>query len=227
MTKHLFLLVSLVAFVHAQDLSIQHLDMPVYSQAGVLEQRLRSASASGSVLRPTLKLGVIEFYTAAGKIIDAGAKLTFDEATYNHDVETVEGDGLICFSSAQGDIAGVGFRYNIKTQLLTLKSQVIAHFQGAEIVGQTAEAFVQKQSEDHHWAIEEALISGGAVVTGFKHGKLQFDRAESETAKYLGKQGVVVMSSPVKAWKDGKKSEISGSGDITIPVTQTRNQSKE
>jgi len=220
MKIYIFLFFALIAPVCAQDFSIKNLDMPIYSQSGVLEQRLKSVSASGSILRPTLKSGVIEFYRAIGSAFVAGATLRFDGATYDHATEIVEGDGRIRFTSEQGDIEGVGFRYDIKTQILTLKSQVIAHFEDAEIVGQTAEAVVRKQSGNQGWTIEEALVFGGVVITDFKRGKLQVDRAESDKAKYLRKHGLIVLSSPVKAWRDGKKCEISGSEDIKIPISQ-------
>lgn len=224
--KILSAVIILATSVHAREFSFENLNMPVFGEAGDVEQILTAERGFGQFDRPVLKGGVIEFYTSQGEIVGKGSKLIFDEAIFVRGEEVVKGSGLIRFQSPRGDLSGIGFTYDIEGKKLTLHSHVVAHFEGTEVVGQSAEAVIRKETPNEKWSIDEAVIMGDVVATGFPERSDKIDRVETDQAKYTRHDGILVLSSPIHFWINGERVEADAD-EFRINLSEDRTNAEK
>ena len=201
--------------VPAAGLSIRDLKLPMFDAAGQPTRTLTAASAEGSLDRPVLKSGVIEFHAALGERVAPGSTLHFEDAIYDKAGGFVEGVGPVRFSSSEGDLSGVGFHYEVATGLLKLHRDVLlepkgAKFTGVKIRGKTADAQIAQDPVSHTWALGDTLIHGPVVATGVTIQKVRFDRAETEQVTYTAAKGIITFASPVSAWRGEEKTVLGG-----------------
>jgi hypothetical protein len=200
----------------AAGLSIRDLNLPMFDATGQRTQTLTAATAEGPLDRLVLKAGVITFHATLGETVAPGSTLRFDEAVYDKTGGFVEGAGPVRFSSAGGDLSGVGFHYEVATGRLKLRREVLLElkdkpFEGVKIRGETADTVVRQNPTDRSWTLGDALITGPVVATGVTIGTTRFDRAETDRVTYSAANGIVTLAAPVTAWNNGEKIILSQS----------------
>jgi hypothetical protein len=189
----------------AQSITLQDLNAPIHDEAGQLTRRLKAASASGPLEQPTLTTGCIEFYTEGSPV----GTLVFDRAVYHRSDEIVSGEGRIEYRSDSGDaIAGTGFTYSVKTGLLQLRSDVVAHCFGTKITATSADSQITRPPSGQAWVLGDSELRGNVVIVNLANPKLPFDRAETDKVSYTGTTQIVTIAPPLRLSRNGENSRI-------------------
>ncbi len=204
----------------AKELMIKDMTVPQFDAAGHMFRRLRAEAATGSHEEPKLTKGVVEFFPATGAK-EKTAALDFEEAVYHRATGIISGTGRIHLACPQGEISGVGFRYELSTGHLTLTSTVVMETSLARIEAGQGEAFHTQGAEGKEFSVTKAVLSGGVAATGIKNPKVPYERLESESGIYTAADGMVRLASPVVAWEKGQKT-IMQAADISFFVGQPK-----
>jgi len=190
----------------AQTIRLGGVNAPIYDEIGRLTQRLKAETASGPLDRPTLNSGTVQFYTEGRP---AGT-LVFDQAIYQKSIDSVSGSGRIEYrSDTGGDIAGTGFDYSLKTGLLQLRSDVVAHYFGTKITAAAADSHLTRPHAGQPWLPGDSEMRGNVVVVNLDNPKIPFDRAESEKVSYSGTTQILTVTSPLDLWRGGEKTRLA------------------
>jgi hypothetical protein len=144
---------------------VTNFEIPLVDRSGNLTHRIHAASATG-LERPVLREGKIDFFGEA----EAGertklATLTFDEATYDERAKLIESDSRMELLAPDGKISAVGFRYEILTRRLFLKSAVTMALPEASIAGGEAEILLVENPSTRELLVDRVEIRRDVVVT--------------------------------------------------------------
>jgi hypothetical protein len=213
----LFLLCAFSGLLHGQ-LAVNNLDLPLFDTSGRLVRRLVAASATGSLEVLVLKSGTVEFFGAEGAEPEPIGTLTFADATYRKAAGVIESDGPMQLRFANGTLAAVGFRHELLTGRLLLRSAVVLDFPEAHVTGREGEVLLTQNEADQATLVSSATIRGDVAITEFKAIKeISADRLETTSATYTGKDSILRPASPVTMWAKDKSAGKLG-GEISVPV---------
>ena len=187
---------------------MKELRIPELDSSGRLIRRLTAASATGSFDLLKLVNGAVEFYPLQSLDALTLGTLDFDDALFHRSIGVINSGGRVHFISSQGELAGIGYRYELTQGRLVLNSSIVLNLPMAHITGNQAEANLVQPSSARDFIISDATISGGVIVTGINSEKYKFDRAETASATYTGNDDVLTLASPVTLWSKGQKSVI-------------------
>lgn len=205
------------SLLHGQP-GITNLDFPLFDASGRLVRRLTAVSATGSLDVLVLKSGAVEFLGPDGAESAQIGTLTFSEATYRKAAGVIESDGSMQLRFANGTLAAVGFRHELSTGRLFLRSTVVLDFPEAHVTGREGEILLTQAAPDRAMLVSSATISGDVAITGFKPvQEIPADRLETTSATYTGKDSILSPASSISMWAKGK-STGKLNGTINVPV---------
>lgn len=204
------LLCALPCLLRGVEFSVGNLDLPLFDASGRLVRRLTAASATGSLDVPVLKTGTVEFFGADGAEPGKIGTLSFADATYHKSAGVIESDGPMQLRFAKGTIAAVGFRYELLTGQLILRSAVVLDFPEAHTTGREGEVFLTQNKADRDMLVSSAVIRGDVTITEIKVSEIKADRVETTSASYTGSDETLRPASPLTTWTEGKKGQLSG-----------------
>jgi len=200
----------LASVMPAAELTINALDVPFFDPSGHLLRRLKAETATGSLQKPVLKNGRVEFFSSEPADRELLGTLTFAEARYDHKSSVVESDGPVHLTFPQGTMTAIGFRYDLPAGKLILKSAVVLDFPEAHVTGDEGEILLIEDKIDRRLLVSSATIRRNVVITEIKSNAFKIDRAETASAIYRGSDQQLSLASPVTGWRNGEKGEMFG-----------------
>ena len=220
--RALLLFCAFCGVLHGQPLG-KNLDLPLFDPWGRLVRRLKAASASApgrSIDVLVLKSGTVEFFDPDGAVPEKIGTLTFDDATYRKADEVIESDGPMLLQFANGTVAAVGFRYEILSGRLWLRSAVALNFPEAHITGREGEILLTQNKADRDFLVSSATIRGDVTITEFKLKELNADRLTTTHATYTGHDSMLRPAVPIGMWLKGAQIGDMGAEDFSIPIAR-------
>jgi hypothetical protein len=197
------------------ELESKDFDLSLFNVSGQRTHRIRAATVSGlSLLK--LKDGVVEFFGGEG--IKMGT-LRFADATFDQAANVIESDTPMQFESDQGTLSSVGFRHEMRTGRLFLKSAVTMKLPDAHIAGHEGEVFLTQDGPTRDLLIARAEIRRAVTVTEIKSEKAKFDRIETDWVLYTGSAGLLEIGIPATGWSDGVLKKIEN-GKLVFRLEQ-------
>jgi hypothetical protein len=218
----LFLLCVFSGLLHGQP-SVKNLDLPLFDPSGRLVRRLMAASGSaprGSLKILVLKSGTVEFFGPDGAEPEKIGTLTFEDATYRKADEVIESDGPMLLRFTNGTLAAVGFRHDLLTGRLLLRSAVVLHSPEAHVTGREGEVFLTQNKADRDMLVSSATIRGEVTITEFSLKEIKADRLETTSATYTGSDSLLRPALPVLGWNKGIKAGEFGGEEFSIPIVR-------
>jgi hypothetical protein len=202
--------------------TVKSISAPVYDDSGHLIRWLKAEGGSGSDQNSSLKRGSLEFFTPAGGAV-AVSRLDFDDAIFQRQRQQIAGDGHVIYRAPEGQIEGVGFRYEIPAAHLQLRSRVVLTTPNGSVSSQEGEAIMAQDKGKTVTGLVEARLKGSVLFTKAPGAKYDFDRAETASAVYTGADGILTLASPVTTWRGGEKSVLNA-GEIQIVLGKLPNK---
>jgi lipopolysaccharide export system protein LptA len=136
--------------------------------------------------------------------------LYFQEAIFHRVTNIIEGSGSIRFLSAEAQLSGDGYSYDLESGKLTLKANVVLLRSTVRVVSSNGIATIKRDEDGHKWMIQDADLLGGVQSFGIDVKGKKIDRIENDHVHYDGIKEEVILSSPIKFWSQGKEGGISG-----------------
>ena len=224
----LFILVTSVVCASENAISATGLRASSFGDDGRLSRVFTAQSASGPFASPVVRAGKVEFY---GKEAPNGvvAALEWEEAKYLKSEEVITGDGSIHLTTEDGIVSGKGFRCELDTERLELRSSVSYKTNAFRMTGEQAKIEFETKRGKRTDVIRHIAVVGNIVIEQTATAKAPFDRAESTFARYSADESKVFLKAPISAWRKGQRSVIdAASGFVEIDLKeQTPNKAPE
>jgi hypothetical protein len=193
-------------------LEIKDVDIPLFdTSSGHPLHRLRVKSGIGSFNLMRINEGVVDFFGAEGTERVKIGTLNFKDASYDGRAGLIDSNAPMLFSSLQGTLSAVGFRYEIRTNRLFLKSAVTMKIPEANIAGREAEVLLSESQPTRDLLLSWVEVRGDVAITELKLENPKLDRIETQRAVYTGAESLLEVFAPVKFWSEG--TEGSGTGE--------------
>ena len=224
--RRLFLLLALPALLTAAPvLQVGKFSFPEFDASGTKIRRLEAESASGPLDTPVLGKGALEFFGQGGQNAAAIARLEFADAVYDRARSVIRGDGAVYFRSAQGEVWGTGYSYDLAGGELRLDSKVGIRLPQGLVRASKGEVWLDPQADAAgNIEIRRAELSGGVEAGDLKDTKLGVDRAKAERASYTASDGLLRLPAPVDVWRKEERGRIDSEsitfeiGPVVIPT---------
>jgi hypothetical protein len=217
--RRVFLLVLLPCLLGAAPLlQVGKFSFPEFDAEGAKIRRLEAESANGPLEAPVLGKGALEFFgqgEQSGTII---ARLEFTEAVYDRARSVIRGDGAVYFRSAQGEVWGTGYSYDLAGGELRLDSKVGIRMPQGLIRAGKGEVWLDPQADaSGNIEIRRAELSDGVEATELKDTKSGLERAKAARASYTASDRLVRLPAPVDVWRGGQQGRID-SESVTFEI---------
>lgn len=210
--KHWFLLVLLgiggvagaqEGVTRAQNGQMRRFSVPLFDAKGRATRKLSGDEASfGSTVR--LREAIVSFLDPSERDDAVLAQLFLDEALFVQKEQIVTGVGQLLYRSAEGNISGKGYRYEVASDRFTIRDGFRIEMPEGTIEGR--EADVKLVRIDDKPVIEAFEARGKIVFTPKNPEEFKVERAESERAWYAAADGLLNVASPVRQTYKGVPS---------------------
>jgi len=167
-----------------------------FGEDGRLTRLFTAQSASGPFASPVVLAGRVEFY---GKEAPNGvvAALEWEEAKYLKSEEVITGDRSIQLTTEDGIVSGQGFRCELDTERLDLRSKVVYKTTAFRMTGDQAKIEFETKRSKKADVIRQIAVMGNIVIEQIATAKAPFDRAESTFARYSADESKVFLKAPI------------------------------
>lgn len=190
-------------------LQVGKFSFPEFDATGAQIRRLEAESASGPLEAPVLGKGALEFFgqgEQSGKVV---ARLEFTEAVYDRARSVVRGTGEVHFRSAEGEVWGTGYSYDLAGGELRLDSKVGIRLPQGLIRAGKGEVWIDPQADAAgNIEIRRAELADGVEATELKDTKSGVERAKAARASYTASDRLLRLPAPVDVWREGQMGRI-------------------
>jgi hypothetical protein len=191
---------------------------PEFDAEGAKIRRLEAESASGPLEAPVLGKGALEFFGQGEQRGTAIARLEFTEAVYDRARSLIRGAGEVYFRSAEGEVWGTGYSYDLAGGELRLDSKVGIRLPQGVIRAGKGEVWIDPKADAAgNIEIRRAELADGVEATDLKDTKSGVERAKAARATYTASDRLLRLPAPVDVWREGQQGRID-SESITFEI---------
>jgi hypothetical protein len=217
--RHVFLLLLVPCLLGAAPLmQVGKFSFPEFDAEGAKIRRLEAESASGPLEAPVLGKGALEFFGQGEQRGTAIARLEFTEAVYDRARSLIRGAGEVYFRSAEGEVWGTGYSYDLAGGELRLDSKVGIRLPQGVIRAGKGEVWIDPKADAAgNIEIRRAELADGVEATDLKDTKSGVERAKAARATYTASDRLLRLPAPVDVWREGQQGRID-SESITFEI---------
>ena len=217
--RHVFLLLLVPCLLGAAPLmQVGKFSFPEFDAEGAKIRRLEAESASGPLEAPVLGKGALEFFGQGEQRGTAIARLEFTEAVYDRARSVIRGAGEVYFRSAEGEVWGTGYSYDLAGGELRLDSKVGIRLPQGVIRAGKGEVWIDPKADAAgNIEIRRAELADGVEATDLKDTKSGVERAKAARATYTASDRLLRLPAPVDVWREGQQGRID-SESITFEI---------
>lgn len=213
----LFLLLFLaVSHVMAFEWVVQGFSASEFDAESRIVRRLTAASATGSYTDPKLTDGRVDFLSGEGAQEPRGV-LSFADAVYHRGQSEIEGVGRVSYRTAEGELQGEGFKYELTRNHLALNAKVLLQAPVGRVTASEADGILAQDAKDGVAGIVQAKLTGNVVFIRASGAATDIERAEAPSAVYTGADGMLRLASPVTTWVNGQKV-VTTAEDLRVRI---------
>jgi hypothetical protein len=203
--KHRFLLALIASGVlaGAQEGRMSGFSVSFFDPAG---RATRKLTGNDAVLGSTIRLreAVVSFIDPSQPGEAGLAQLFLDEARFTQKEQIVTGVGELRYRSAEGNVTGNGYRYDVGGDRFTISEGFRIEMPEGTVEGREAEVKLGRANGKP--TIEAFEGRGKIVFTPKNPEEHKVERAESERAWYAATDGMLNLASPVRSTYKGETS---------------------